>query len=158
MGAPQDAADMGSDAKHLEAELQGKRPAQALDAAKVEADVAAARAAAAAGRSQEALDALLAVEKAARVAEDISATRQAVTALLQVRPRRLLVQGAPSSGGPGMAPLAPAPPGRRAAASPTPPSPRPHLLPHALIRFCTRPATGRACRSMSSCSPSAAAS
>lgn len=85
MGAPQDAADLGADAKRLEAELQGKSPAQALDPAKVEADVQAARQAAAAGRRQEALDALLAVEKAARVAEDISATRQAVTALLQVR-------------------------------------------------------------------------
>lgn len=86
MGAPpvKDAADLGAEAHRLEAELQGRQQ-QAVDPAKVQAELAAAAEHAAAGRRQEAIDVLLALEKQGRVAEDISATRQAVTALLKVR-------------------------------------------------------------------------
>lgn len=86
MGAPtpKDAADLGADAKKLEATLQGRQPTQ-LDAAKFDEEVAVCQAAAAAGRRQEALDGLLGLEKQARVAEDVAATRTAVTALLSVR-------------------------------------------------------------------------
>lgn len=85
MGAPpvKDAADLGAEAHRLEAELQGRQQ-QAVDPAKVQAELAAAAEHAAAGRRQEAIDVLLALEKQGRVAEDISATRQAVTALLKI--------------------------------------------------------------------------
>lgn len=49
------------------------------------AEVDAALAAAKAGQRQQATDALLALEKQARLAEDVAATRKVVTALLQVR-------------------------------------------------------------------------
>lgn len=50
----------------------------------VDARIAELRAAAAAGRRQEATDGLLALEKQGRVAEDITSTRKACSALLEV--------------------------------------------------------------------------
>lgn len=170
MGAPKDAADVSREAKHLEAELQGKQ-APALDSAKVEADVAACVELAGAGRRQEALDGLLALEKQGRVAEDVSATRKAVTALLQVP--SLLCAGMDSArwwcwmgagdgrrgrgGGsslscrPHLPP--PMPPTRRqpncasAHAGPRPCSLLCSALP-TFCRSCMRHGTGRGCRSM----------
>lgn len=85
MGPPKkDAADIGREAGRLEAELQGRQQ-QALDPAKVEAEVAECLEAAWAGQRQQAIDGLLALEKQGRLAEDVAATRKAVTALLQVR-------------------------------------------------------------------------
>ena len=61
----------------------------AVDAAKVAEQVAAARALAAGGQRAQAIDALLAVEKAGRVAEDAPSTLKACTAILEVRGERV---------------------------------------------------------------------
>ena len=67
----------------MDAEQQGKE--KGVDQANVDVRIAELRAAAAAGQRQEAVEGLLALEKAGRVAEDITSTRKACTALLEVR-------------------------------------------------------------------------
>ena len=84
MGAsPMDAEDLGIEMDKQEAAQQGK--SNEIDQAKVEADVAALKALAAAGKRAEAIDGLLAIEKQGRTAEDGPSTRLACTTILQVR-------------------------------------------------------------------------
>ena len=166
MGAPvKDAADLGREAHRLEAELQGRQQ-QALDPAKVEADLAAAAQHAAAGRRQQAIDALLALEKQGRVAEDIAATRKAVTALLQVgvagsNPPCRMGRRRPASAAAGA--------GARAGAATRQPTDRAARCPAAPLtarccpllgarRCCTRRGTGSSSRSMLCCCPNGARS
>lgn len=80
--APMDAEDLGVELDKMDQAQQGK--ATEVDQAKVEAEVAALLALAAQGRRQEAIDGLLAVEKAGRTAEDSASTRLACTSILQV--------------------------------------------------------------------------
>ena len=84
MGAPKDAEDLGREADHLKAELEGK--ATAIDQEKVDRELAAFRELAKQpGKRQEAIDGLLGLEKQGRVAEDIATTRKACSAVLEVR-------------------------------------------------------------------------
>jgi len=83
MGAPLDAEDVKMETDKQAAELQGK--AQEIDHAKIESDVAALRQLAKQGKTQEAVDGLLNIEKQQRVAEDVVGTKMACTAILEVR-------------------------------------------------------------------------
>ena len=86
MGAsPMDAEDLGVEMDKQEKAQQGKP--NEIDQAKVEADVAALQALAAAGKRAEAIDGLLAIEKQGRTAEDGASTRLACTTILQARAR-----------------------------------------------------------------------
>ena len=76
-----------------EAGGEPKPGAAAVDAAKVEQQVAAARALAASGQQAQAIEALLAVEKAGRVAEDSPSTLKACSAILEVRRRGRVAVG-----------------------------------------------------------------
>ena len=77
-----DAEDLKLEVDKLDEELQGK--ASTIDQAKVDADIASFRELARGGQRQEAVDGLLGVEKAGRLGEDITSTRKACSAILEV--------------------------------------------------------------------------
>jgi hypothetical protein len=81
--APMDAEDLGIELDKMDAVQRGKQ--QVIDHAKVEKDVEALLSLAGAGKRQEAIDGLLAIEKQGRLAEDITSTRLACCTILQVR-------------------------------------------------------------------------
>ena len=83
MGAEKnDAEDLKLELDKMDELQQGKD--STIDQAKVEADIAALKELAGAGKRQEAVEGLLALEKAGRVAEDIGSTRKACSAILEV--------------------------------------------------------------------------
>lgn len=87
MGAATDAPAKA--APVVESAAEKAEAKAAIDQAKVDSEVAAFRELAKqAGRRQEAIDGLLAMEKQGRVAEDVVTTRKACSAVLEVRWRR----------------------------------------------------------------------
>ena len=90
MGAATDAPEKA--APVVESAAEKAEAKAAIDQAKVDSEVAAFRELAKqAGRRQEAIDGLLALEKQGRVAEDVVTTRKACSAVLEVRWRRPLL-------------------------------------------------------------------
>jgi 26S proteasome regulatory subunit N5 len=80
--APMDAEDLGIEMDKMDKEQQGK--SAVIDQSKVQADIAAAKALASQGKLQQAIDALLLVEKAGRTAEDYPSTSVACTTILEL--------------------------------------------------------------------------
>lgn len=80
--SPMDAEDLAIEMDKMDKAQQGKETF--VDQAKVEADVATCKKLAAQGKLQEAVDGLLAVEKAGRTAEDFSTTSLACTTILEL--------------------------------------------------------------------------
>ena len=90
--APMDSEDLGRQKDRLEAEQKGT--AVVLDQAKVESELAALlELAQQPGRRQEAIEGMLALEKQGRVAEDVTTTRKACSAVLEVGGRRQAAEG-----------------------------------------------------------------
>lgn len=80
--APMDAEDLGIEMDKMDKEQQGK--STVIDQSKVQADIAAAKTLASQGKLQQAIDALLLVEKAGRTAEDYPSTSLACTTILEL--------------------------------------------------------------------------
>lgn len=126
-----------------------------IDQAKVEEGIASAKTQAAAGARQEAIQALLSIEQKGRLAEDITSTQRACTAILEVRTTapwawagmqrggRPATQTHPRSQSSIHRPVAATPGPLRAECLP-----EPDLLPFpsAPLRFCTTRGTGQGCR------------
>lgn len=81
---PMDSEDLGVELDKMDAAQRGVP--MTVDQEKVLKDVEDLRQKASAGRTQEAIDGLLAIEKQGRLAEDITSTRLACNSILQVRP------------------------------------------------------------------------
>jgi len=77
-----DAEDLGIEMDKMDKEQQGK--SAVIDQSKVQADIASAKALASQGKLQQAIDALLLVEKAGRTAEDYPSTSIACTTILEL--------------------------------------------------------------------------